>query len=328
MALEARILGPMSALADGLRSRILLLLDGRELTVTELCAVLRLPQSTLSRHLKTLADHGWVRSRREGTRRIYRIPAEGLDPTARHVWQLTRTHVATSPLARQDAVRLEEVLAAQRSRSREFFAGSAGSWDRLRDELFGSSFYLHAAAALIDPQWVVADLGCGTGRFAEVLAGAVRQVIAVDASEEMLEAARTRLAGYPGVDVRRGELESLPLDDASVDAAVAVLVLHHVAQPRAVLAEAHRVLRPGGRLMVVDMLPHDREQYRDEMGHVWLGFAEEETRRMLAECGFGGARIAALPSERQAKGPPLFSARASRAPDEGPNRKRTKESNR
>jgi len=179
--------------------------------------------------------------------------------------------------------------------------------------VFGRASTLHALLALIDPRWTVADLGCGTGETSAALAPFVARTIAVDRSGEMLQAARRRLRDCASVEIRRGELESLPIADAELDAAVMLLVLHHVPDPAAVLREAARTLKPAGRLVVCDMLPHDREEYKKEMGHVWLGFGDDQLRRLLAGAGFERPRIVPLPVDPEAKGPALFVASASRA---------------
>lgn len=303
----------MTALADGLRCRVLLLLERHELTVGELCEVLQLPQSTVSRHLKTLAEAGWVSSRPDGTRRLYRMPAGGLAPAARRLWLLTREEIAEALATRQDARRLESVLAARRSRSRAFFDSAASGWDRMRDELFGQRFYLLGLAALLDASWVVGDLGCGTGPVAEALAQVVGRVVAVDGSDTMVEAARARLAGYANVEVRRGDLESLPIEDAALDAATLILVAHHLADPGRAIAEVARVLRPGGKLLLVDTLPHERVEYRDTMGHIWLGFSEEQVAEWAAAAGLERLRFRPLQPEPACKGPDLFAATAERA---------------
>jgi ubiquinone/menaquinone biosynthesis C-methylase UbiE len=137
-------------------------------------------------------------------------------------------------------------------------------------------------------------------------------VVAVDASAAMLQAAKKRLQGFDNIDLRRGELEALPVDDATLDAATLMLVLHHVPEPRHAQAEVARVLKPGGHAVIVDMLPHDRENYRQQMGHVWLGFSEDHSRRMFEEAGFEHVRVVALPPDARAKGPGLFVATGRR----------------
>jgi ArsR family transcriptional regulator len=304
----------LASLADTTRSRILLLLDRHELTVTELCAVMQLPQSTVSRHLKALADAGWIAARAEGTSNVYTMSArEELDAPARRLWLVVREHVGPTPAATQDQRRLQRVLAERRTKSQEFFSSSAGQWDRVREELFGDRFHLAALAAFAQADWVVGDLGCGTGQVSAALAPFVSRIVAVDASAAMLQAARKRLHGIDHIDLRRGDLEALPIDDRRLDAAVMMLVLHHVPEPARALAEVARVLKPGGRLVLVDMLPHDREHYRQQMGHVWLGFREEQTSRELADAGFEQIRVVPLPPDPKSKGPALFVATATRA---------------
>jgi ArsR family transcriptional regulator len=302
------ILEHMSALADPIRCRMLLLLEKHELTVSELCAVLQMPQSSVSRHLKTLADDGWVTSRRDGTSRFYSMPADELDSGARRLWPLIREQVVTTSGAGQDDRRLKGVLARRRAKSQEFFATAAGGWDRLREDLFGDSFFLWAVLGLIDPALVVGDLGCGTGQLTATVAPYVRQVIAVDSSADMLEAARARVAGASNVELRQGELESLPIATGELDAAMLSLVLHHSPAPPKALSEVARVLKPGGRVLVVDMLPHEREDYQQQMGHVWLGFSDKQISRFLTGAGFGHVRVRALPADPDAKGPALFAA--------------------
>jgi ArsR family transcriptional regulator len=307
------ILDHLSVLGDGTRSRILVLLEGRELSVAELCAVLQAPQSTVSRHLKALADGGWVASRPEGTSRLYGLRRDDVEPTAWRLWQVVREQVAAAPAAIQDARRLEAVLDERRTKSQEFFTSSAGQWDRVREELFGGTFHLAALLGLLDDTWVVGDLGCGTGQAAAALAPTVARVVAVDESPAMLQAARARLKGLANVEVRRGRLEALPIDDITLDAAVCMLVLHHLAEPQRALAEAARVLKPDGRLLVVDMTPHDREGYRQQMGHVWLGFAEAQLREWLAAAGLDRIRFLPLATDPRSQGPTLFAAVARRA---------------
>jgi ubiquinone/menaquinone biosynthesis C-methylase UbiE len=315
----------LASLADTTRSRILQLLDRHELTVSELCGIMQLPQSTVSRHLKALADSGWIAARTEGTSHLYTMTRDELHPAARRLWLLVREQVGPSPAAAHDQRRLHAALAERRTKSQEFFSSSAGQWDRLRDELFGARFHLAALAALAEPDWVVGDLGCGTGQVSASIAPFVARVVAVDASAAMLQAAKKRLQGFDNIDLRRGELEALPIDDARVDAATLMLVLHHVPEPERALAEVARVLKPGGRAVIVDMLPHDRESYRQQMGHVWLGFSDDHLRRILSESGFEDVRIVVLPPDARSKGPGLFVATA-RKPMQPGNHQETKKS--
>ena len=309
----AAIFDDLTTLADATRGRMLLILERQELTVSELCSVLQLPQSTVSRHLKTLADAAWIASRRDGTSRYYTLALDERDAHTRRLWSLLRERIASTPGADQDVRRLKSVLGRRQTKSEEFFASAAGQWDRLRRELFGAASALHALPALLDRSWTVGDLGCGTGETSAALAPFLARTIAVDRSGDMLQAARRRLRDATNVEIRRGELEALPLADAELDAAVMMLVLHHVPDPAAALAEAGRALKRGGRLVVCDMLPHDREEYKQQMGHVWLGFGDDQMRKLLAAAGLEDVRIVPLPVDPHAKGPALFVASALRS---------------
>src|SRR5918993_55124 len=189
------ILDHLASLADTTRSRLLLLLDRHELTVSELCGITQLPQSTVSRHLKALVDAGWIAARAEGTSHLYTMTRDDRDPARRRLWLLVREQVGPTPAATQDQRRLQAAIASRRTTSQEFFSSSAGQWDRLRDELFGDRFQLPAFAALADAAWTVGDLGCGTGQVTAALAPFVARVVAVDTSAPMLQAAKRRLPG-------------------------------------------------------------------------------------------------------------------------------------
>jgi ArsR family transcriptional regulator len=301
----------LAALADATRGRLLLALERGELTVGELEVVLQLPQSTVSRHLRILADDGWVTSRAEGASRWYGVSA-GLDEGTAALWRVVREALLQAPESRQLAARVAAVVATRRSPSQAFFAEAGGEWDALRDAMFGPAALWQVALGLLDPALVVGDLGCGTGALAEALAPHVARVEAVDASPAMLAAARARLAGVENVAVREGTLEALPLADDSLDAAVLLLVLHHVPDPPAALAEVARVVRPGGRVVLGDMVPHAHERYRAQMGHQWLGFAPAQAGRWLEDAGFGAVRVVPLPVAAGATGPGVFVGSAVR----------------
>lgn len=305
------LMGWMESLAEPTRLRLLRLLERHELGVAELCDILQLPQSTVSRHLKVLSDQGWVASRGQRTTNLYRM--EVAEAPARKLWQLTREQMEGWATVSQDQLRLTRVLAARQPAAQAFFAGAAGEWDRLREELYGRLFHQEALLALLPGSWTVADLGCGTGQTAAALAPHVRQVVAVDQSAAMLKAARRRTAALGNVELRQGSLEALPLDTASGDAALLLLALTYVADPAAAVREAARILRPGGRLVVVDLLRHDRDDFRREMGQERLGFGQDELQTLLAEAGLMDVRVRALPPEPQAKGPVLLMATASAA---------------
>ncbi len=304
----------LATLADTTRCRLLLALDGRELTVGELCQALQLPQSTVSRHLRVLADARWTASRAEGASRWYAIEPQ-LDEHARDLWSLVRASVEVTPSALQDMARVDAVIAARRTRSEQFFADAAGEWDATRSSLFGARSDLAATLALLDCMWTVGDLGCGTGVLSSALAPMVQDVIAVDASPAMLDSARARNSTFSNVDVRDGSLECLPIDDNALDVAILMLVLHHVAEPMRVLREAQRVLKPGGRLLVCDMRAHDRDDYRQTMGHVWLGFTQDTLTEWCEQAGFDDVRYTPLPVDMQVTGPALFTVTAKAGDD-------------
>src|SRR5512142_1196555 len=190
------LLDQIAVLADGLRARMVAVLVDQELTVSELCDVLQLPQSTVSRHLKTLSDARWVACRREGTSRYYSLSVDELDPGRRRLWLLVQEQVGETAEALQDEARLKGVLGKRRSKTEQFFSSAAGQWDRVRAELFGADSHLRALLALLDDTWVVGDLGCGTGQVSEALAPYVRKVVGIESSSEMLQAARSRLRDF------------------------------------------------------------------------------------------------------------------------------------
>lgn len=297
--------GWLASLADPTRTRLLAVLARHELSVNELVAALQLPQSTVSRHLKVLAGEGWVSTRAEGPSRYYRL-APAMEAGQQRLWEAIRDDLQQGAESAADEARALQAIELRRTAVEQLFASETLSWDAERERLFGRGIELRAFPALLDPNWVVADLGCGTGIVAEALAPHVRRVIGVDASPFQLKEARRRLRSHANVELREASLEALPLDPASVDAAVLALVLHYLPEPRQALQEAARVLKPGGRLLVVDMESHAREEYRLRLRHVWQGFARERIEDWLAAVGLRDVRYHALPVEGE--GPSLFTA--------------------
>jgi len=303
----AVVFDQLGTLADSTRSRILLAVEGTELTVGELCQVMQLPQSTASRHLKILSDEGWVVARDSGPARFYMLVTSKLDHLARRLWSVVREQVVSSPSAQQDARRRESVLSARRVKVQTFFRGAAATWDHAREALVGRRTDLLALLDLFDADWTVGDLGCGTGHISEALAPVVKRVIAVDESSNMLSAARRRLGAFENVEIRTGSLETLPIENEELDVALLFMVTHFVPEPVKVLAELRRTLAPRGRLLITDLTAHAEEEYSLKSGHIWQGFAEEQLRAWVTDAGLSVARYRVLPADPLAKGPALFS---------------------
>lgn len=301
----------LADLCEPTRLRLIRVLEAEELTVGELARVLQLPQSTVSRHLRVLADGGWLRRRTLASATGYRLVLDDLEPGARGLWLSVREQLGEGGEFAEDARRVRAVLSERPVDSRSFFDRVAGEWAAVRRELFGRGFTAPALLSLIPPAWEVADVGCGTGEATEWLAPRVARVVAVDRSPEMLASARERLGALPGVEFVQGEAEALPLADASVDAVVLSLVLHHLEHPEGALREAARVLRTdrgGGVALVLDMAAHERREYRERMGHVHLGFAPEAIAALFADTGFQSPSVVALPTDPDGSGPGLFAA--------------------
>lgn len=300
------ILDQLNALGDETRVRILALLDRSEFSVGELSAVLQIAQPSVSRHLKTLSDEGWVEARQDGRLRHYRF-ATDIDDSARELWSLVRGRLDGDDPYAADSERAAAVLHDRRLRSAEFFARAAERWDETREELFGRDVRFAPLLGLLDAGWTVGDLGTGTGALARLLAPFVERVVGVDRSDEMLSAARHRLTDLENVELRSGSLEALPVEDGELDVAILSLVLHYVVDPPHVLAEVRRALRVGGRAVILEMRLHERGVgYAEDMGHVWPGFDPRQITTWLADAGMDDVRTHLLAPDPSASGPLLF----------------------
>jgi SAM-dependent methyltransferase len=302
----------LQTLADATRVRLLRLLNREELSVTELCTILQLPQSTVSRHLKVLVSEGWIENRRDGTAHLYRAAQGSWTEPRQELWGWVRNQSSQTPSSQLDDSRLQQVL-AERPVSKEFLRSAADRWDALRVELFGSRLDAHVLAATLPSQAVVGELGCGSAPLAQLVAPLVHRVIAVDSSAAMLAAAERQLHGAGNVELLAASLEALPIPDGHLDAAWLVLVLPYVEEPLGVLREAARVLKPQAPLVVVDMLPHDRDVYRQQMGHVRLGLERGALEQWCSDSGLELERYIPLPPDSAARGPALFAAVAKRS---------------
>ncbi len=313
----------LRAVSDPTRLRLLRLLRREELNVQELVRVLGAGQPQVSRHLALLREAGWIRQRREGTWSWYAAVAadDFAGGAALHGGVLAAAQ--TLPDAAADDAELAAVLRDRDARAGRFFAGAARRWDDLRRDFESSELHLAAVAALVPPGLRVVDVGTGTGALLPLLAAAGCRVTAVDSSAAMLERAREACARerLTGVTFQRADVQALPLRDGVCDAAFASMVLRHVARPATALAELARVVRPGGRVVLLDFTRHEQAWMREELAHQWLGFAREELERLLRQAGLAplayATRAAALPAggRRRRDGggwPDLFLAVAAR----------------
>jgi ArsR family transcriptional regulator len=300
--------------ADPTRRTLLGLLRGKELSVSELVEVLGQPQSTVSRHLKQLRQAGLIRERRDGaTTYSTRAPAGNDMPEASLSRRLLEW-MDDEPLGAAYRDRLAAVLDRRRQASRAFFARVGDKWDALREVAFGTTFHLEAMVALLPSSWTVADIGSGTGYALPILARRFRTVVAVDPVMEMIAACRRRLAVHNGnVMLVQGDLARLPLAEESFDLALAVLVLHHAAAPWEALRELGRVLRVGGRVLIVEQQPHENESFRERMQDQWWGFDAAVVADRLRETGFMDVECTLLPAcGRAADSPGLYAVTARR----------------
>ncbi len=278
------LLDVFKALGDEVRLRILRSAEITELSVAELVSVLKLPQSSVSRHLKPLRDSGLLETRREGTSVYYRRGPVFQDAAFA---QLLSEKLSELPGASRDRAAVDRVLDLRRKESTKFFDEIAGRYGSLTQPGGGWQGMAAALAAGFSGK-TVADIGCGEGDLTLLLARFAKRVTAIDLSAQMLRVVQERSveAGVTSrVAVETGDLEKLPIKANSQDAVFVSQVLHHAARPGKAIQEAARVLKPGGQMILLDLAKHDQEWVRDEWADQWLGFDERELRGWLKEAG-------------------------------------------
>jgi len=283
----------LRVVADPNRLRILLLLRAEELSVAELQEILTMGQSTISTHLAQLKQAGLVEDRRTGKSNLYSLAATG-----GIVNELLTQAQEEIPEAGADQAAMRHVVKKRQERSRAFFDSVAGRLGK--DYVPGKSWKSVAEALLrLMPPMVIADLGAGEGAFALLLAERAKKVIAVDSSANMIEVGQELALrhGVDNVEFRQGDMEELPIDNAAVDLVFFSQSLHHALHPDRGLREAHRILVPGGRIVILDLVKHRFEEARELYADEWLGFSESEIEAMLEKAGFADVQTSVVHKE-------------------------------
>jgi ArsR family transcriptional regulator len=276
----------LKALADPLRLRVLAAVSEEELTVGEVQEVVQSVQSSVSRNLAILREAGFVQDRKEGTSVYFALRHDMPEPT-REIFESLQGRLAAMPEIQRDQARLAQCRRRRVERSKSYFESVAGDWERIRRSYFDDRVTSLAIEKLLPGNLVLADIGCGTGSLTVELARFAGKVIGVDLSQEMLRRARQgiRERELRNVEFRRGDALDLPLETGSVDAAFCVMVLHFLAEPERAVAELCRITRPGGSVIVVDLVQHRQQWMREQMAHRWLGFERAAIERWFLEAG-------------------------------------------
>jgi ArsR family transcriptional regulator len=297
MADLAEILGGLKAAAEATRLRLLALFTKGELTVTEVTQILRQSQPRVSRHLKLMSEAGLIERIKEGSWVFYRLAEEG--PARAIAQKLSELMPWDDAVLKRDIERLEAVRKQRQENAQAYFASNAAEWDRLRALHIPEELVERALLDLIGPAHVPSylDLGTGTGRILELVSPRAERAVGVDLNAEMLALARARIerAALNHVQVRRGDLFQLPYGERSFDLITLHQVLHYLEDPSAAVAEAGRVLKPGGKLAIVDFAPHTLEFLRDEHQHRRLGFADKEVAGWCKAAGLSLSATRAFP---------------------------------
>ncbi len=276
----------LKALADPLRLRILAAVCEEELTVGEVQEVVQSVQSSVSRNLAILRGAGFIQDRKEGTNVYFSARQDMAEPT-RELFKALQARVAELPEVRRDQARLAACRRRRLQRSQSYFESVAGDWERIRKSYFDDRVASLAIEKLLPRDLTLADIGCGTGSLTFELARFAGKVIGVDLSSEMLRRARAlaKEQEIGNVEFRQGDALKLPLATHSVDAAFCVMVLHFLPDPARAVAGLCRITRPGGTVIVVDLVEHKQEWMREQMAHRWLGFGRKEIEKWFGRAG-------------------------------------------
>ena len=293
----------LRALSDPTRLRIVALLERDELSVNELQEITRMGQSRISTHLGLLQEANLVQSRREGKRTFYKLQPAA-DPDSAEFIQLANRGAKELPEHSADQINLKRILARRNEQAQVYFNQVAGRFDRSYGPGRSWQAFGHLLLRILPPL-VVADLGSGEGLLSELLARKAKKVIAVDNSEKMVTfgANKAKKNGLKNLEFRLGDLETPPIEALSVDLVILSQALHHAAEPAKSIQSAHRILRPGGQVWILDLLKHNFENARELYGDRWLGFAESDLHRWLEAAGFKKIEISVVAREEQ---PPHF----------------------
>jgi ArsR family transcriptional regulator len=285
---DLKLAALFQALADPTRLRIMALLRSMELSVGELAQVLGQSQPRVSRHVRILSDSGLVGRRKEGSWVYLQLADPARTEPLFELYDGWAGDQADDQFA-TDLARLEAVRADRAEAARRYFEAHAATWDSVRSLHVAESEVERAIAELLTdrPLGALLDIGTGTGRMLELFASRADSAIGIDRSSEMLRLARVKLeeAGICGASLRQGDMYALPFADHSADSIILHQVLHYAQQPGAAIAEASRVLRPGGRLLVIDFAQHEREELREQDAHLRLGFADDAIRGWFEAAG-------------------------------------------
>jgi ubiquinone/menaquinone biosynthesis C-methylase UbiE len=287
----------LRTLSDATRLRILALLAGDELSVNELKEITRMGQSRISTHLGLLQETGLVSGRRDGKRSFYRLVQQPKGALA-DVLKLSLQAAEELPEYSDDAVNLRRILKRRQEQAEVVFNQVAGRFDRVYGPGRSWQAFGHMLLRILPPI-EVADLGAGEGLLSELLARRCKKVIAVDNSARIVAfgARKAKKNGIKNLEFRLGDLQDPPLDAASVDLVILSQALHHAEDPALALAATHRVLRSGGRIMILDLLKHKFHQAHELYGDRWLGFSESELHRWLESAGYKRIEITIVAEE-------------------------------